>query len=166
MAASWDGQDAKAQKLAAKIEGKAALSGGHGVLVAVPVKRGSLGAAAAGALSGSGRGVAAARDRSRRDVDQGATAGTLLKMIGDGSDFVLCCTDADLRIIRFVGFGILGSTPTIVPPDTMQTLTVDDGTKQAHLVFGDGSTLPFKVPKDAHRAALRDAAAVLWPPAP
>ena len=141
MAGARDGQDAKLVKLAEKIEKKPELGGGHDVLVAVPVKRGGLAAATAGALSGSTRRVLAAQERSRGGVDAGEAAGKLLRMIGDGSDFVLCCTADDVRVIRLVGFGVLGKA-TIVPRSTMTGIACDDDLgKDVALVFVDGSAL-------------------------
>ncbi len=158
------GQDGKLQKLAAKIESNQKLSGGRSVLIAVPAKRGGALAAAAGAMSGSVRGVQRARARSRSDVDGSASAGDVLKQIGDGSDFVICVTTDDVRIIRLVAFGVMPGTPCILEHSSIAGITVDLATKKhLQIDFHDGSALPFQVVKDPHRASLRAVAAATWP---
>ena len=143
--AAGGGQDAKLQKLASKIESNEKLSGGHAVLVAVPAKRGGVLAAATGAVSGNVSNVVAARDRGRGGVDMASSAGKVLKMMGDGSDFVLCITDDALRIVRLIGFGILGGTPTIVPhadrsPNAPWTSTHTTTIADAHRPTGEAQT--------------------------
>ena len=161
--AAGGGQDAKLQKLASKIESNEKLSGGHAVLVAVPAKRGGVLAAATGAVSGNVSNVVAARDRSRGGVDMASSAGKVLKMMGDGSDFVLCITDDALRIVRLIGFGILGGTPTIVPHAAITAVhTSPELKKQVNVEFTDASVLGFQIPKESHREALGDVAASTW----
>lgn len=157
-------QDIKIQKLAAKIEASQKLSGGHAVLVAVPAKRGGALAAVAGAMSGNVRNMQAMRDRSRSDVDRSASAGDVHKQIGDGSDFVLCVTSDDVRIIRLVAFGVMTGTPCVLEHSAIAGITVDAATKKhVQIDFHDGSALPFQVVKDPHRASLQKVARATWP---
>jgi hypothetical protein len=155
--------DRKAQKLTTTLEAKLPLAEGESLVLAVPVKQGSVAAGAAAMLI-STRSVMRVEARERGKV-QGEIAKLVQRQVGSGTDHILCLTDQKLIIVRKIAFGMTGSN-CYIPNSDVATIHTDRGTLKgvALIQFADDSTMPFKVPRNADLDLLRLAADQIYGP--
>jgi hypothetical protein len=156
--------DAKATKLTAKVNAKPSIVLGDPIALALPVKNGSLLLGGA-ALLGLGVASAVAVEAGQRaSKARGDMAKAVSKAVGGGSDQILCFGDEAVRIVRLVGFGAMGSNPTVVRNADIEWIHTDENKlgKQVMVLFTDRSVLSYKVPRREDRALLAQLAPQLW----
>jgi hypothetical protein len=160
--------DRKAQKLTTTLQAKLPLADGESLVLAVPVKQGSVAAGAAAMLVSTR--TAMRVERYQRGKVQGEIASLVQRQVGSGTDHLLCLSDRNLIIVRKIAFGVTGANCAI-PNSDVATIHTDRGMLKgvALVQFADDSTMPFKVPRNADLDLLRQAADQIYgasPPPP
>lgn len=156
--------DGKAAKLTAKVNAKPTITLGDPAIVAMPVKNGGLLLGGA-ALLGLGVASAVAVEAGQRaNKARGDMAKAVSRSVGGGSDQILCFGESALKIVRLVGFGAMGSDPTVVLNTDIEWVHTDEDKlgKQLMILFNDRSVLSYKVPRKEDRALLAQLAPQLW----
>lgn len=157
--------DGKAAKLTAKVNSKSGIALGDPVILAVPVKnRGGLLLGGA-ALLGVGVASAVAVEAGQRaSKARGDLAKAVSRSVGGGSDQILCFGEASLRIVRLLGFGAMGSDPTVVLNSDIEWIHTDEDKlgKQLMILSTDRSVLSYKVPRREDRALVSQLVPQLW----